>query len=85
MIVGKTITSPLLTPPWCLDGQCACPLEDVGGVQGYQHFLEAWRNRSHHDHHDMREWVGPHFKPELFSVPQVNAALAFFISISGKS
>jgi hypothetical protein len=32
----------------------------------------------------MREWVGKHFKPELFSVPQVNAALAFFISISSK-
>jgi hypothetical protein len=32
----------------------------------------------------MREWVGKHFKPELFSVPQVNAALAFFISSYSK-
>jgi len=70
--------------PWCLDGQRACPPEDVGGVQGYQHFLEAWRNRSHHDHRDMREWVGPHFKPELFSVQQVNAGLALFISFYSK-
>lgn len=71
--------------PWCLDGQRACPPEDVGGVSGYAHFLEAWRDRSHPEHRQMREWVGKHFKPELFSVPQVNAALAFFISIYRKS
>jgi len=70
--------------PWCLDGQRACPPEDVGGVSGYANFLEAWRDRSHPEHREMREWVGKHFKPEQFSVPQVNAALAFFISISSK-
>lgn len=70
--------------PWCLDGQRACPPEDVGGVSGYANFLEAWRDRSHPEHGQMREWVGKHFKPEQFSVPQVNAALAFFISIYSK-
>ena len=65
-------------------GQRACPPEDVGGVSGYANFLEAWRDRSHPEHREMREWVGKHFKPELFSVPQVNAALAFFISIYSK-
>jgi hypothetical protein len=28
----------------------------------------------------MREWVGRHYRPETFSVPQVNSALALFIS-----
>ncbi len=70
--------------PWCLDGQRACPPEDVGGVSGYAHFLEAWRKRSHPEHQEMRQWVGKHFQPELFSVPQVNAALALFISLSNK-
>lgn len=70
--------------PWCLDGQRACPLEDVGGVQGYLQFLEARRDCSHPDHQDMRRWVGKHFKPELFSVQQVNAALALFISLISK-
>lgn len=66
--------------PWCLDGQRACPPEDVGGIGGYANFLEAWRNRDHPEHHDMRRWVGKHFKPELFSVQQVNSALCLFIS-----
>ncbi len=70
--------------PWCLDGQRACPPEDVGGVSGYATFLEAWRDPSHPEHGETREWLGKHFKPELFSVPQVNAALALFISISSK-
>jgi hypothetical protein len=58
--------------------------EDVGGVSGYAHFLEAWRKRSHPEHQQMRQWVGKHFQPELFSVQQVNAALALFISLSSK-
>ncbi len=48
-------------------------------------FLEAWRKRSHTEHQEMRQWVGKHFKPELFSVQQVNAGLALFISLSSKT
>lgn len=69
------------TYPWCQDGGRACPPEDVGGVSGYASFLDAWRSRSHPEHQDMRRWVGKHFKPELFSVQQVNAALCMLINI----
>jgi Plasmid pRiA4b ORF-3-like protein len=27
--------------PICLAGACACPPEDVGGISGYENFLEA--------------------------------------------
>ena len=30
--------------PRCTDGKCACPPEDVGGVWGYQDFLEVMRD-----------------------------------------
>ena len=66
--------------PWCYDGRRACPPEDCGGVSGFAHFLEAWRDRRHQDHRQMREWVGEQYHPETFSVPQVNSALALFIS-----
>jgi len=71
--------------PWCLDGQSVCQPEDVGDVGGYANFLEAWRKRSHPKHQEMPQWVGKHFKPELFSVQQVNAGLALFISLSSKT
>jgi hypothetical protein len=69
-------------PPYpdCLDGSRACPPEDCGGVSGFARFLEAWRNPLDPDHQQMREWVGRHYRPEVFSVPQVNSALALFIS-----
>ena len=53
---------------------------DCGGVSGFAQFLEAWRNSLDPDHQQMREWVGRHYRPETFSVPQVNSALALFIS-----
>jgi hypothetical protein len=66
---------------WCLSGARAAPPEDVGGVSGYIRFLEAWRNRNDEEHRQMRQWVGKHYKPELFSVRQVNSALALWISM----
>jgi hypothetical protein len=68
--------------PWCLGGQRAAPPEDVGGEQGYKEFLLAWEDQLHPEHHRMREWVGAQYQPELFSVQQANAGLAFFIAIS---
>ena len=37
--------------PLCLDGKRACPPEDVGGVWGYQNFLEAIADPRHEQHH----------------------------------
>jgi len=62
--------------PRCLDGARACPPEDCGGIGGYSDLLEALRNPKQPEHESLREWVGPHFEPELFAVRQVNSALS---------
>lgn len=37
-------------PAWtCLDGENACPPEEVGGVAGYQDFLGFLQGKSDHD------------------------------------
>ena len=51
--------------PLCLEGERACPPEDVGGVWGYQEFLEAMANPKHDRHNELIEWMGP-FDPEEF-------------------
>lgn len=56
--------------PYCLDGARACPLEDCGGVFGYQRVLEALRNPSD-DNAGWREWIG-RYDPEAFSAVAVN-------------
>jgi hypothetical protein len=52
----------------CIDGARARPPEDVGGVHGYQGFLEILADRRHPDHRDTRRWVGGHFDPEWFDL-----------------
>jgi hypothetical protein len=62
--------------PRCLSGRRACPPEDVGGVWGYQEFLEAIRDPEHEEHDSMLEWVGGSFDPEAFDLQTVNQELA---------
>ena len=68
--------NPDLKSPVCLDGANACPPEDVGGQPGYIDFLDAIRDPSHEDHHNMLEWSGGHFDPTAFSVADTNSFLS---------
>ncbi len=40
-----------------------CPPEDVGGVPGYEEFLDAMANSKHPEHTDLMEWYGWPFDP----------------------
>jgi len=61
--------------PVCLKGNRACPPEDVGGVPGYEMFLETVSDPSHPEYEDMLEWIGGDFDPELFDLAEVNDLL----------
>lgn len=61
--------------PLCLKGKRACPPEDVGGLWGYENFLEAIRDPSHDEHEEYLTWVGGKFDPEAFDLDEVNARL----------
>lgn len=67
--------------PICMDGARHRPPEDVGGVGGYESFLEAINNSDHTEHEDMLVWAekdtgGRKFDPEYFYLNEVNRALA---------
>ncbi len=66
---------PDLTVPICTDGQRACPPEDVGGVPGYEHFLEAMADPSNPEHNEYMTWFGGEFDPEEFDLEEANEAL----------
>ena len=59
----------------CLDGERACPPDDVGGPGGYVAFLEAIADPGHEEHDDFLEWVGGSFDPAAFDVANANAVL----------
>jgi Plasmid pRiA4b ORF-3-like protein len=58
------------TYPLCLEGARACPPEDVGGVGGYDKFLEALADPEHERHEEFMDWAGP-FDPEKFDPKEV--------------
>lgn len=55
-----------------IGGKGACPPEDVGGVGGYDDFLEAIEDPAHPEHDDMLEWCGGAFDPDAFDCEEVN-------------
>lgn len=64
-----------LTHPVCLGGERRCPPEDVGGVHGYQEFLEAILDPKHEQNEQFVRWAGGHFHDE-FQLKPVNAKLS---------
>jgi hypothetical protein len=60
--------------PLCLEGERSCPPEDVGGVWGYDDFLEALANPKHEEHETYLEWAGE-FDPEKFDAAKATKAM----------
>jgi hypothetical protein len=56
----------------CAGGARAHPPEDVGGVPGYEHFLEVIGDPEDPEHADIKRWCGGHFDPEWFDLDTVN-------------
>ncbi len=66
---------PALPLPACTGGKRHCPPEDCGGVWGYYHNLEVLKDPKHEEYEHIREWMGPGFDAEEFSVEEVNEVL----------
>lgn len=61
--------------PFCIGGERACPLEDCGGVPGYEYLLKAIRDPKHPDHRDKLRRFGGRVNPDTFDVGSVNRGL----------
>ena len=62
---GCLPTSKGIRYPICLEGERACPPEDVGGVGGYAEYLEVLDDVDDDRHQEMLRWRG-NFDPEKF-------------------
>lgn len=61
--------------PICLGGERRCPPEDVGGVFGYEAFLEVIVDPTHEEYEHYVEWAGGHFL-DKFDLKAVNKTLS---------
>lgn len=62
--------------PICFGGERRCPPEDVGGVSGYEEFLDVILDHGHEDFERFRGWAGASFQPEEFDLRAVNLKLS---------
>ena len=60
--------------PLCLEGEEACPPEDVGGVGGYAEMLEALADPKHESHEEYTQWAGT-FRSEAFDAEEATKAM----------
>jgi hypothetical protein len=73
-IVPITAEGGELMRPRCLDGKRAGPLEDCGGIWGYEKMLNILKDPDHEEYEDTHEWAGD-FDPEYISIEIINTRL----------
>lgn len=55
---------PAVEYPRYIDGACRAPPEDVGGIPGFELFLDAIADPSHEQYRELKRWHGRLFDPE---------------------
>jgi hypothetical protein len=63
----------------CIDGKRACPPEDVGGISGYEEFLNILKTPQHEEYESNLVWVGGTFEPNEFDLNMANERIDQFI------
>lgn len=63
---GCLAAEPGVRYPLCLEGERACPPEDVGGIYGYEDFLKVIADPSHPEYKEWMTWAGGDFDPARF-------------------
>ena len=62
--------------PHCLTDQGVCPPEDVGGVDGYAHFLDVLQHPEYEEHAELTAWADGWWDATPCAIEVVEAGLA---------
>lgn len=63
----------------CIEGERACPPEDVGGVPGYDEFCKALKDPNHEEHESYMKWSGGNYDSERFETDVINWELMKYL------
>ncbi len=72
---NRYINPELKTELVCLEGERACPPEDVGGFIGYENYCEALENPKDDTYQSYRETFGSNYDSEKFDIELINKYL----------
>lgn len=67
--------------PTCIDGEGACPPDDVGGISGYEQFQEIMKDKNHPQHQEMKEWAESQYYKENFDIESINRYMADILKL----
>ena len=71
-IENVTAADPTLDYPRFVDGSRRAPPEDVGGIPGFDEFLDAMTKPRHPDHQRLTEWYSGSFDPDDLNLPVIS-------------
>ena len=60
----------------CTDGKRAAPVDDCGGVGGFEYLIVAHADPKHEDYERALRWLGEDFDPERVDFEKINKRLA---------
>jgi hypothetical protein len=66
---------PMVDYPRFIDGARRAPPEDVGGLPGFEKFLDAMADPRHPEHDSVMTWYGRPFDPTDIDVPAITQRL----------
>ena len=76
IVVEKIVPTDVVRKPICLEGERHCPPEDVGGVPGYENFLDTIFDPTNEEFKHLMSWAGGPFQAEEFDLAAVNGILS---------
>ncbi len=85
---AKYANPDLLLPVECIEGERACPPEDIGGLDAYRMFIAALKDPSHESHDFWVQWISDQpwypqpFNPDFFNIHYVNCELLKYLNWS---
>ena len=74
-IENVTAADPTLDYPRFVDGSRRAPPEDVGGIPGFDEFLDAMTTPRHPDHKRLTEWYSGSFDPDDLNLPVIRSRI----------
>ena len=75
-VEAVTDADPAVEYPRFLDGDRRAPPEDVGGLSGFEEFLNAMAKPRHKQHREVVDWYGGRFEPNDIGVDTINERIA---------
>jgi hypothetical protein len=76
MVEEVVAADPMVDYPRFVDGARRAPPEDVGGLPGFEEFLDAMADPKHPEHHSVMTWYGRPFDPTDIGLDVITARLA---------